>query len=259
MIEALSNVLECVDLFKTFHTQDSGEPTRVLRGLSCHVAPGEVVATVGLSGSGKTTLLRTISGLTSPDSGSILVDGHATKGPGPDRVLLFQEDTLLPWRRVLENVALGSSNSRGDRAIGEAGELLKRVGLGGRDRRWPRELSGGERRRAELVRSLAAQPRVLLLDEPFASLDAATRRSLYELVSAVWDERRQTVLFTTHDLFEAAMLADRILMLSLRTGTIVNEEEVSRSAVHLRAEAAAPLAEALYEQLEDTEPQRRNL
>lgn len=249
MLKTHDKLLECVDVSKAFYSRHGGGSVRVLRGLSCELAAGEVVGVVGLSGSGKTTLLRAIAGLTSIDRGSILVDGKRVEAPGPDRVLLFQEETLLPWRRVLDNIALGSCTAFEAARKKDAADLLERIGLGEMGHRWPRELSGGERRRAELARALAARPQALLLDEPFASLDAATRRSLYELVAALWEERHQTVLFTTHDLVEAAMLADRILLLSRRTGTFAHEEHVSRSAVHLGLETATRVAEELYGRL----------
>ena len=221
-------VLECRNLTKSFCSLQSGVRVEVLRGLSCLVYSAEVVAVVGSSGSGKTTLLRLIAGLSQPDTGVVLVNGELVDSPGNDRVLLLQQSTLLPWRTVAQNVALGFPKlSQKKTAIVQ--DALEQVGLDGLADRWPRELSGGEQRRVELARSLAASPAVLLLDEPFTSLDAVRRIALHEQVRDLWQSRAQTVLFVTHDLQEAVSLGDRILLLSKRAKCVVQDWQVQDS------------------------------
>ena len=218
-------VLECRNLTKSFWSLQSGVRVEVLRGLSCLVYSAEVVAVVGSSGSGKTTLLRLIAGLSQPDTGVVLVNGELVDSPGNDRVLLLQESTLLPWRTVAQNVALGFPKLRKEKTA-VVHDALEQVGLDGLADRWPRELSGGEQRRVELARSLAASPAVLLLDEPFTSLDAVRRIALHKQVRDLWQSRAQTVFVVTHDLQEAVSLGDRILLLSKRDKCVVQDWQV---------------------------------
>ncbi len=188
--------------------------TTVLHDLDLDIAAGEFVALVGRSGSGKTTLLRTLAGLDS-------AEGQDVRTPAA-RAVVFQEPRLLPWRRVWRNVALGV-RSENSRALAEA--ALKEVGLGHRLDAWPATLSGGEAQRAALARALVREPRLLLLDEPFASLDALTRLKMHELVLTLWRNHAPAVLFITHDVDEAVALADRVLV--LEQGRIVAEETVN--------------------------------
>lgn len=188
-------------------TRRFGERT-VLDAVDLEIAPGQFVALLGHSGSGKSTLLRAIAGL-----------DHGVSGSGelyaPRRVsVAFQDSRLLPWRRVLDNVVLGAGAAGGTRDADERGRAaLAEAGLAGRERAWPSELSGGEAQRAALARSLVREPELLLADEPFGALDALTRIKMHTLLRELWERHRPTVLLVTHDVDEAIVLADRILVL----------------------------------------------
>jgi sulfonate transport system ATP-binding protein len=180
----------------------------VLDGVDLDIAPGEFVAMLGVSGTGKSTLLRALAGLDREVTGELSV-------PGPVAVA-FQEPRLLPWRRVLANVALGL---RVPDAGAVAGRALEEVGLTERAGAWPLTLSGGEAQRAALARALVREPSLLLLDEPFSALDALTRIAMHRLVLRLWERHRPAVLLVTHDVDEALILADRVLVLA--SGRIV--------------------------------------
>jgi sulfonate transport system ATP-binding protein len=182
----------------------------VLKGLDVSVAPGEFVAIVGRSGCGKSTLLRLMAGLDSPNAGTVALDGQAPQPGSPVVRMMFQDARLLPWRRVVDNVALGLPPGR--RA--EAKAALEEVGLAERGGDWPSILSGGQRQRVALARALASRPQVLLLDEPLGALDALTRLEMQGLIERVWQEHRVTAVLVTHDVEEAVALADRIIVLS---------------------------------------------
>jgi len=185
----------------------------VIDGLDLSIAPGEFVALLGASGSGKTTLLRTLASLDSPGDQDVTT---------PDaRAVVFQDARLLPWKKVWRNVALGLSGGN-VRARAEA--ALKEVGLGHRLDAWPGTLSGGEAQRTALARALVREPGLLLLDEPFAALDALTRLKMHELVLTLWREHAPAVLLVTHDVDEAIALADRVLVLD--KGRIAAEERI---------------------------------
>jgi NitT/TauT family transport system ATP-binding protein len=200
----------------------------VLERIALEVAEGEFVSLVGPSGCGKTTFLRIIAGLEAADAGSIRIDGHEVKGPGVDRGFVFQADSLLPWRNVVNNAAIGlevnGRNSAGDRS--RVASLLRLVGLAGFERYQPRQLSGGMRQRVNLARALAVNPEVLLMDEPFASLDAQTREIMQTELLRIWSEGRKTVLFITHQIDEAVYLSDRVVVFSRRPGRIHETIEV---------------------------------
>jgi sulfonate transport system ATP-binding protein len=185
----------------------------VLQDLSLDIAPGEFVALLGRSGSGKTTLLRTLAGLDS-------AQGQDVHTPAA-RAVVFQEPRLLPWKPVWRNVALGLK-AQGARALAE--RALQEVGLGHRLDAWPATLSGGEAQRAALARALVREPRLLLLDEPFASLDALTRIRMHDLVLNLWRDHAPAVLLVTHDVDEAIALADRVVVLD--QGRIAVEEKI---------------------------------
>ena len=189
----------------------------VLRQLSLTVRAREILVVLGPSGCGKSTLLRTIAGLQPPVSGQVLVDGVAVRGPGEGRALVFQDDGLLPWRTVARNVELPMAIrglARGQRRR-VAREWIERVGLAGSESRLPRQLSGGMRQRAQLARTLAGEPRIVLMDEPFGALDTQTRSTMQRLLVDVWRQTDATVVFVTHDVDESLALADRIVVLSL--------------------------------------------
>jgi NitT/TauT family transport system ATP-binding protein len=199
-----------------------GQP--VLRELSLTVRAREILVVLGPSGCGKSTLLRTIAGLQPPVAGEVLVDGVPVRGPGQGRALVFQDDGLLPWRTVARNVELPMAIrgvARGRRRT-VAREWIERVGLAGSETRLPRQLSGGMRQRAQLARTLAGEPRIVLMDEPFGALDTQTRSTMQRLLVDVWRQTDATVVFVTHDVDEALALADRIVVLSLN-GPAVGE------------------------------------
>ncbi|MEU1996794.1 ABC transporter ATP-binding protein [Nocardia gamkensis] len=190
-----------------------GEP--VLDGLDLAIAPGEILVVVGKSGCGKSTLLRAIAGLRAPEGGAILADGDRVNGPAADRALVFQDDALLPWRTVRQNIELALRLRGTPRAERRATALhwVDEVGLTGYADYLPRDLSGGMRQRVQLARSLAAAPRAVLMDEPFGALDTQTRETMQRLLIQTWRAHPTTIVFVTHDLDEALLLGDRIAVL----------------------------------------------
>jgi len=196
-----------------------------VQDVSLSIAPGEFVCVLGPSGCGKSTLLGALAGHWTPSRGSIRVDGAPVAGPHPDRGLVFQQHTLFPWKKVLDNVAFGlKMQGVGRRERRErARELLGLVGLAGFEDRYPAQLSGGMQQRVEIARVLINHPRVMLMDEPFGALDAQTRLKMQELLLDVWARVNTTIVFITHDIDEALFLADRILVMSPRPGRIIDE------------------------------------
>lgn len=187
------------------------------------VEEGEFVALVGPSGCGKTSLLNVVAGLLPFEEGSVRMDGKPVDGPDVDRAVVFQHASLLPWRTVAGNVRYGMEMQRRfDRAsLGERAErFVKLVGLEGFEGRYPSELSGGMQQRVNLARALACDPAVLLMDEPFAALDAQTRELMQAELLKIWTESRKTVLFITHQIGEALYLADRVVVMSARPGRV---------------------------------------
>jgi sulfonate transport system ATP-binding protein len=182
----------------------------VLRDVDLHIAPGEFVAIVGRSGCGKSTLLRLLAGLETADQGRITLDGNAQARLQSDIRIMFQDARLLPWKRVLDNVALGL---QGHDAKERAREALSQVGLADRAHEWPAVLSGGQRQRVALARALVHTPRMLLLDEPLGALDALTRIEMHRLIERLWQRHGFTALLVTHDVSEAVALADRVLLI----------------------------------------------
>lgn len=181
----------------------------VLQNISLDIAPGEFVAVVGRSGCGKSTLLRLLAGLEAPSQGSILLNGRPLSGLNPLARVMFQDSRLLPWRKVLDNVALGLSKQAHSRSHW----ALQQVGLGDRPHDWTTQLSGGQQQRVALARALVSHPQLLLLDEPLGALDALTRLDMQRLIEKIWQEQRFTALLVTHDVEETVMLADRIIVI----------------------------------------------
>ncbi|MGH6971243.1 MAG: ABC transporter ATP-binding protein, partial [Caulobacteraceae bacterium] len=200
-------------------------PVEALRDISLTVTEGEFVSIVGASGSGKSTLLRIIDGLETATSGVVLVDGTPVARPGRDRAMVFQQDGLLPWRTVIENVGYGLSLAGVPRAKAAAAAqtFIDLAGLGGFERHYPHQLSGGMRQRVNVARALAVDPKILLLDEPFAALDAQTREIMQAELLKIWAEEQKTVLFITHQIDEAVFLSDRVVVFSARPGTVREE------------------------------------
>ena len=196
------------------------EPVTALRDFTLAVAKGEFVSIVGPSGCGKSTFLNILLGLISPDTGQMELNGTRITGPSQERAMVFQEFGLLPWRTVLANVELGlelKGMPPAQRAQ-RAHNLINLVGLKGFEHHYPHELSGGMKQRVGLARALATEPEVLLMDEPFAALDAQTRDLMQAELLQIWEQTKKTVLFVTHSIEEAAYLSDRVIVMTARPG-----------------------------------------
>ncbi|MDX6698479.1 MAG: NitT/TauT family transport system ATP-binding protein [Solirubrobacteraceae bacterium] len=201
--------------------------TLALDGVSLRIPRRQFVAIVGPSGSGKSTLLRVVAGLLASQEGAVEVAGARVSGPSADRAMVFQHAALYPWQTVAQNVRFGLELSRqatGADADRIVGEHLKLVGLSEFADHWPHQLSGGMQQRVALARALAVSPSTLLMDEPFGALDAITRRRMAAELLALWEREQRTVLFVTHSLDEALVLADRVVL--LRDGRVVRDAEV---------------------------------
>jgi len=197
--------------------------THALDDVSLEVGEGEFVCLVGPSGCGKSTLLNIVAGLEQADAGAVLTDGQPIKGPGRDRMVMFQEPALFPWLDVRDNVLFGLELKPGlkpHERLEVADFYLRLVGLEKFQRAYIHELSGGMKQRVALARALAPNPRVLLMDEPFAALDALTREQLYGDLQRIWAQRRKTIVFVTHNVREAACLGDRVVLFSPHPGRI---------------------------------------
>ena len=208
---------------KISHLGKTFNDLHALQDVNLDVERGEFISVVGPSGCGKTTFLRIVAGLEPASSGEVLLDGRAVHRPGGDRGFVFQNDSLLPWRTVFANAIIGRE------VAGQVGaaerqrtmELLKLVGLEGFENYHPRKLSGGMRQRVNLARALAIDPEILLMDEPFSSLDAQTREIMQTELMRIWEEGRNTVLFVTHQIDEAVFLSDRVLVFARRPGRLL--------------------------------------
>ena len=216
------------EVCKIFRRRSSGPDGadgtfRALDGVSLDTGVREFVSVIGPSGCGKTTLLRMIAGLTKPDSGSVHVDGREVRGPGPERAMVFQHASLLPWVNVLNNIAFGLKLRGVDRKsrVERAQQAVALVGLGGFEHALPRELSGGMQQRVGLARALVVDPMYLLMDEPFGSLDEITRREMQAELLKIWSKQEKGAVFVTHSVDEAIILSDRIIVMSSRPGRVV--------------------------------------
>jgi NitT/TauT family transport system ATP-binding protein len=211
-------LLEIVDLSHSYNRNSGTEP--VLRRISLSIRAGELVCLIGRSGCGKSTLLKIVAGFLAPTQGQCLLAGKRIVKPGPDRCVVFQEDALFPWLTVRENIAFGLGGRSGAQRRLETERLIDLVGLEGYGDYLPRTLSGGMKQRVALARVLIRSPQILLMDEPFGALDAQTREEMQELLLRLAQERNQTILFVTHDVQEAATIADRALVLDRDSGQI---------------------------------------
>jgi ABC-type nitrate/sulfonate/bicarbonate transport system ATPase subunit len=244
-------------LNKTFTGQ--GRDVQVLRDINFEVRENEFVSILGPSGCGKTTLLRLIAGLVDRDDGGIAVEGRQISGPGPDRAVVFQQFSLLPWMSVLDNIGFGL-RLRGVPRVQwtrKARELAELVGLAGFEHFYPRQLSGGMQQRVGLGRALAVEPAILLMDEPFAALDEQTRMLMQEELLRITEQTHKTIVFVTHSMEEALLLSDRILLLTGRPGVVQEYLEVPFARPRERAVTTSlefqRLREHLWEQLRTTQ------
>lgn len=220
-------MIEVEGVGKTFAQRDGAAYT-ALEDISFTVGKGEFVSILGPSGCGKSTLLNLVAGLERADGGRVLANGRPIAAPGPDRIVVFQEHALFPWLTVLENVAFGLKQKgiRKKERHALAVEQIRTVHLGKFAERYPHELSGGMKQRVAIARALVMDPEILLMDEPFAALDEQTRLLLHRELEQIWMDTRKTILFITHNIREAVMLSDRVLVMSTRPGRIKKEFHV---------------------------------
>ncbi len=222
-----SPVLEAKCIVKSFETK--GHMHTVLPGIDLQLHSGHILALVGPSGCGKSTLLNILAGFEKPESGQVLVNGAERSSPGPDRAVIFQEDALFPWLTAQENMTLGLKAAGKDkttrRAIAQ--KMLQRVGLAGFETHLPKTLSGGMRQRLALARVLALEPKVLLMDEPFAALDAMTRENMHELLMTLHAAMHMSIVLVTHDVIEATQLADTIVVMGTAGSGIMQHLSLS--------------------------------
>jgi NitT/TauT family transport system ATP-binding protein len=214
--------IECRGVRKVYRDLAERSEVVALDGLWLEIQPREFLTVLGPSGCGKSTLLNILAGFDKPDEGSALLDGRAIIQPGPDRGVVFQEYALFPWLTVRQNVEYGlrEKGLSGGEAREIAHRYLAMVGLTGFDRKFPHELSGGMRQRVALIRVLAIDPEILLMDEPFAAVDAQTRIILQEELQRLWTQTMKTVVFITHSVDEAIYLSDRVVVMTARPGKI---------------------------------------
>jgi NitT/TauT family transport system ATP-binding protein len=242
--------LEVRGVFKRFETRRND--LLALSDINLSVRPGEFVCLLGPSGCGKSTLLNIIAGFDSPTGGEMLVNGKRVNGPGRDRVVVFQQPALFPWLNVLSNVEFGlkMAGMAGPERRTRAEHYLKLVGLEGFHKSYVHELSGGMKQRVQIARSLVVDPEILLMDEPFAALDAQTRDDLQEQIQEIWQRTGKTVVFVTHNVREAVLLADRVIVMSPSPGRI--KREISVGLEHPRSpdsHAVVDLAADIREEL----------
>lgn len=222
-------MLELRHLSKTY-----ANGTAALRQFHLSIQPGEAVAIIGGSGCGKSTLLRLISGLEPASSGSVVLNGKTISAPHPEVGLVFQEPRLLPWLTVADNIGFGLEALSKEERQTRVQEALIRVGLAEQGSKWPRELSGGMAQRVALARALVSRPDVLLLDEPFSALDALTRSDLQDHLVELWQSTGPTLILVTHDIEEALVIADRIIVLRPRPGRLDTVLEVDLARPRIR-------------------------
>ena len=214
--------LKATGLRHEYYQPRTGGRLLALENINLQVDDGEFVTIVGPSGCGKTTFINLCDGLLKPTAGKIDIDGVAVTGPGTDRGMVFQDSCLMPWRTVFKNVIFGLECQGLDNAEGtaRAKEFIKLVGLAGFEEHYPHELSGGMQQRCNLARALTVDPKILIMDEPFAALDAQTREIMQAELLRIWRESQKTVLFITHQINEAIYLADRVIVFAARPGRV---------------------------------------
>ena len=221
------SVVEVRKLCMRYPGKTPGETIEVLQNVDLDVQSGEFVCIVGQSGCGKSTLLNLIAGFLAPTSGELKVEGEAVRGPDPRRIFVFQENGVFPWLTVTDNIGFGLSRKTAKERERIVARYIEMVGLKGFERAYPRELSGGMKQRVAIARTLACDPAILLLDEPFGALDAQTREIMQDELLRIWLETRKTVLMVTHDVTEAVYLSNRICVMSARPGQIIEEFTVT--------------------------------
>jgi len=221
--------LELLGLSKTFYGANESEAVHALDHVEYRIESGRFVGIIGPSGCGKTTLLRIIAGLEKASEGKVLLDGKEMLQGSETVGMVFQEYALFPWRTTLQNIEMGLEIRGVDREKRRltAMEYIKQFGLSGFENRYPRELSGGMKQRVAIARTLIMNPRVVLMDEPFGSLDSQTRNGMQEFLHKIWQERGDTIIFVTHNVDEAVFLSDEIVVLSRRPGRIIKRVEVN--------------------------------
>ena len=251
--------LDIRGLSKRYYVARDGRQVLALADVSITVGDGEFVAIVGPSGCGKTTLLNVVAGLLPFEGGQVAIDGQAIAGPGVDRAVVFQHASLLPWRTIAGNVRYGMElQKRFDAATirDRTDHFVRLVGLGGFEKHYPSELSGGMQQRVNLARALASNPKVLLMDEPFAALDAQTREHMQAELLKIWAESRKTVVFITHQINEAVYLADRVIVMSPRPGRVKGEFRVPferpRTLALKRDSRFLAIEDEIWKMVEDT-------
>ncbi|MDP2602710.1 MAG: ABC transporter ATP-binding protein [Deltaproteobacteria bacterium] len=214
--------LQATGLRHEYYQPRTGGRLLALDNIDLHVEDGEFVTIVGPSGCGKTTFINLCDGLLKPTAGKIDIDGKQVTGPGTDRGMVFQDSCLMPWRTVIKNVIFGLECQSLDNAEGQerARKFIKLVGLQGFEDHYPHELSGGMQQRCNLARALTVDPKILIMDEPFAALDAQTRELMQAELLRIWREAKKTVLFITHQINEAIYLADRVIIFGARPGRV---------------------------------------
>ncbi|KUF06006.1 MAG: ABC transporter ATP-binding protein [Leucobacter sp.] len=245
------------DLSHRYVTEGRGE-TLALSNVNLEIGDNEFITLLGPSGCGKTTLMRAIGGLENPTDGEVIVNGKRVSGPNLDCSVVFQNFALMPWASILDNVAFGLEmrGTRKAEARERAREFVEMVGLSGFENKYPKELSGGMQQRVGLARALAVETPIILMDEPFGALDQQTRRYMQEELLGIWEKAKKTVVFVTHDMEEAVLLGDRVVLMSARPGRVEEVIDVNIPRPRLqegveRTKEFIELKEYLWSRLRD--------
>jgi len=258
----VSLALELLGINKTFAGKNPGESVHVLEDLQHRIENGRFVSVIGPSGCGKTTLLRIIAGLEKASAGKVLLEGKELVQGTEEVGLVFQEYALFPWRTTLQNIEMGPEIKGVDKEIrrSKAMEYIKMFNLSGFENRYPRELSGGMKQRVAIARTLIMNPKVVLMDEPFGSLDSQTRNALQEFLLRIWEKRGDTIVFVTHNVDEAVFLSDQIVVFSKRPARIVQvfEAGIPRPRDRTSWECNEIRREVLYVLSEETKVEKND-